>query len=137
MIKYIWKRLQVRHFRHSRKTLKYENCLNFEKTNFWCLGFSSHLSTLLYLELWFKQMYTDDLFKQMPFVLSNAQTPAPFIKCRTHWSKLEDIYSTTLLVFFLEQTTVRKIGLLFLVLRYPAQCTGLQLSLEPLQNKFC
>ena len=41
------------------------------------------------------------------------------------------------LFLFLEQTTDRKIDLLFLVLRHPAQCTGLELLPEPLQNKIC
>ena len=51
--------LQVRHFRRSRKTLKYENSLNFGKAAFCCLGFWSQHSILLclYLELWFKQTY--------------------------------------------------------------------------------
>ena len=34
LIKHIYQKLQVRHFRRSRKTLKYENCLNFEKLPF-------------------------------------------------------------------------------------------------------
>ena len=42
-----------------------------------------------------------------------------------------------LLFFFLEQATDRKIDLLFLILIYPAQCTGLELLPEPLQNKIC
>ena len=41
------------------------------------------------------------------------------------------------LFFFLEQTTDRQIDLLFWVLRYPAQCTGLELFLEPPKNKIC
>ena len=46
--------------------------------------------------------------------------------------------TSVLLVFFLEQTTDRKIELLFLVFRYPAQYTGLErLPPEPLQNKIC
>ena len=40
--------------------------------------------------------------------------------------------------FFLEQTTDdRKIDLLFFVLRYPVQCTGLELIPESFQNKIC
>ena len=38
------------------------------------------------------------------------------------------------LFFFLEQTTDRKKDL-FLMLRYPTQCTGLELLPEPFQNK--
>ena len=34
LIKYIYQKLQVRHFHRLQKTLKYENCLNFEKTTF-------------------------------------------------------------------------------------------------------
>ena len=41
------------------------------------------------------------------------------------------------LFLFLTQTTGRKIYLLFLVLRYLAQCTGVELLPEPLQNKIC
>ena len=37
--------------------------------------------------------------------------------------------------FFLEQTTDRQIDILFWVLRYPAQCTGLELLPEPPQNR--
>ena len=37
--------------------------------------------------------------------------------------------------FFLERTTDREKELLFLVLRYPAPCTGLELLPEPLQKK--
>ena len=50
---------------------------------------------------------------------------------------LQRISSITLLVFFLEQTTDRQIYLLFWVLRYPAQFTGLVLLCEPIQNKVC
>ena len=39
--------------------------------------------------------------------------------------------------FFQRQTTDRKVELLFLVLRYPAQRTDLELLPEPLQNKIC
>ena len=42
------------------------------------------------------------------------------------------------LFLFLEQTTDdRKIDLLFFVLRYPVQCTGLELIPKSLQNKIC
>ena len=49
----------------------------------------------------------------------------------------KDISSTTLLVFFLKQTTDRQIDFLFWVLRYPNHCTGLEFLLEPAQNKIC
>ena len=39
--------------------------------------------------------------------------------------------------FSLEQTTDRKIDLLFWVLRYSAHCTGLELLPEPPKNKIC
>ena len=55
-------------------------------------------------------------------------------------SKLLSIYksysSTTLLAFFLEQTTDRQIDLLFWVLRYASKCTGLELLPDlPLPTK--
>ena len=53
------------------------------------------------------------------------------------WSIYKGISSITLFAFFLEQTTDRKIDLLLLVMRSPAQCTGLGLILETLQNKIC
>ena len=42
-----------------------------------------------------------------------------------------------LVCFILEQTPDRQIHLLFLVLRYPAHCNGLELLPESPQNKFC
>ena len=48
----------------------------------------------------------------------------------TQWSIYKGISSTTLLVFFPEQTIDRYIDLLFWVLRFPAHCTGVELFLN-------
>ena len=45
--------------------------------------------------------------------------------------------STTLLAFFLEETTDIQVNLLFWMLRYPAQCTGLERLPETSHNKIC
>ena len=67
-----------------------------------------------------------------------------FSRISKTWSSVEYLQSHflnhTLLVFlgfFLQQTTNIKIDLLFLVLRYPTQCTSLELLPEPLQIKIC
>ena len=44
----------------------------------------------------------------------------------SQWSIYNDISSTVLFNFFLEQTTFRLIDLLFWVLRYTACCTGIE-----------
>ena len=61
-----------------RKTLTYKNCLSFEKTAFKCLGFSKSLPIwlCLYLQFWFKQMYT---LKTAFLIIEHR----PFMNCVT------------------------------------------------------
>ena len=55
---------------------------------------------------------------------------------RNSTTNLESHFLNHPACFFPEQTTDRQIDLMFLVLRYPAHCTGLEL-IEPPQNKIC
>ena len=64
------------------------------------------------------------------FMESHLQWPSIFPEFpkqtkKLQWSIYKDIFSTTLLVFFLEQTTDRQIYLLLWVLSCPAYCSGL------------
>ena len=77
LIKYIKQKLQIKHFSCSQKTLKFKNCLNFEKIAFWWLWVSSRLSIwlCLHLQLWFNTLKT-----VLPII---QHTPVPSIKCMT------------------------------------------------------
>ena len=59
-------------------------------------------------------------------------------KPRSFIGVFKKVFSQPLcLIFFLKQTTDRQMDLLIWVLRYPADCTGLERLSGPPQNKIC